>query len=304
MNKEIRQPSRFQELSLLKRLGILTTLGFSTIASACGNDPTGGEPTTLPPTTIDITTTLPPTTEPSTTTIPTTSTTVAETTATLPLDCLQATGQARIGKKNIDLGLYREGYPFAPFQEGITGRLINIYEKEYEDFQGKKANVLYAEICVGELLDGSRLVAPIMFGRPGIDTILTIFYSSSDLSIANQSGDSFYPISELKIELEKRLENNSQIGLLIITRRPTSASTTWETVQECVDDPSNTELGTGILPYCELGFEMREHFLTNSKFVDFLKSDQLEPSNNPLDGDVLAADGVFLFISEIPSSTS
>src|SRR3989344_3584048 len=69
--KEVVQPSRFRELSLLQRGATLLTLGLTTIVAACGDQPTGGEPTittTIPATsTTEISTTTLPTTEPSTT---------------------------------------------------------------------------------------------------------------------------------------------------------------------------------------------------------------------------------------------
>ena len=203
--------------------------------------------------TVDSTTTTPPTTIPATsttegtTTLPPTTTTEAPTvTTTLPADICEATGQASIDGQNIELGLFREGYDFTDFDEGVTGRLVDVYEMPYEDYAGEKTTVLYVDACVEEYtyINGSRspLIVSIMLGRPGLDTLDTKWFTQADLIMSNKRGDQFYPLEDIKTELESRLLNNSQVGFIIpnydVPQLPDDFNFD-EWLQGCIENYSN-----------------------------------------------------------------
>ena len=174
MSEEIRQPSRFRELSLMQRGTTLLTLGLAIIAAACGNDPTGGEPPTPPSETTLIT--LPPTT--TLTTIPeaTTSTTEAPSTTTAETT---TTTEAIDVSKAVDNNFY-DGLPviylgnlrrndlndYMGFNDVYVRGSGSLRTVINEDYQGRQVEELVMDLVVDKNADGSAITRSFFVSAP------------------------------------------------------------------------------------------------------------------------------------------
>lgn len=286
------------------KAAVAALIGSLLIPAACGGNTT--EPsTTTPPTTIETTTTLPPTT----TTIPetTTTTTVPETTTTtLPADICEPTGQARIGDEIIKLGLIKnEIFNFPFFLTGLTGRVVSVYEKEYVDFQGENVIALYADICVGSYSDESPILVPVIFGRTAIDLKTTRWYSNADLNTSDSRGDSYNTLINLKSELEERVKNYSQIGLVLTNTLLEDLPSDFNKeawTQDCIRDLETTNYGDGKISFvdeCNYILEEYELIPNNTNLIEILSQDSIEPLVNI--SPVIASE-IYFFKPTIPNS--
>lgn len=214
MNKEIMRPARFRELSLLQRGTTLLTLGLASIASACGNKPTGGESTTTSSTVAEsiTSTTQPPT---STTEATTSITEAPSTTTTIPIT--EPTGE-----------VYNEGYPilklgiieakdFGTSYEYyvMTGRITGLEIETIQDFQGKEDQVYVLILVLGKYDDGSPYEKKFMLGRDINDLFTEVHYPINDFNYSGRPDIVAGLTDESILELESLIMTNAQIGIHI-----------------------------------------------------------------------------------------
>ncbi len=280
MKEVVQQPSRFKELPLLKRVGVLATLGFSVIAAACGDQPTGGEPpvtTTIPATstTENSTTTLPPTTtEPSTTT-----TTVAETTTTTEaLTIYKASGRMLDGNTLLNLGYWKKEVSDAEnVYELVTGNLLDVsiesidfieYDKTTYDQIQVTRDVAVFTVAFGNYDNDPNkpLIRRLWAGRPGdesniIDRIVYARLSSANVLIGG-SEQGGRPLYELVDELKRNLYQTPQIIIYL----PVSYNNDY--VSPCMSV-------SGPLPRlwaCEVGLTSLDYLNSNKEIVNDIKN--------------------------------
>ncbi len=257
MSKEIPQPSRFRELSLLQRGATLLTLGLTTIVAACGDQPTG-EPTT----TIPVTSTTEGTT--TTTTLPSaTTTTFPEiTTTTEAVDIDKAVeNNFYDGLPVIYLGNIRRNdlNDFMGFNDVYvrgSGSLRTIIN---EDYQGRQVEELVMDVVVGGK-DGVAIFRSFFVAAPeenksiGIARLSTKDSSRGIYDIIQFSDPRF-----LKI-IEEYLEAGKEFFMDIPYR---------------MDLECNTQSG------CDYADEIRELLLVNQDIIaDLVLLDKIRSSSD------------------------